>query len=127
VNPRRVELAPRRRLGQRERERERRVSDADASYYGPIRDAKTLNNAIPQRMHAKNNSLSEVRPGPSPKVPVKTKLASTTKTDPKPDLMYARCHLAKGLIGVYTRRANSCQPLLAYKSLLPPHRPSPTH
>jgi hypothetical protein len=91
VLPRRVCLAARSRLGQRERERERRVSDADASYYRPVMNAKTLNNAIPQRMHAKNSSLSEVRPGPSPKVPVKTKLASTTKTDPKPDLMFGHC------------------------------------
>jgi hypothetical protein len=34
-------------------------------------DAKTLNNAIPQRKHAKNNPLSKKRPGPSPKAPVK--------------------------------------------------------
>jgi hypothetical protein len=46
-------------LDQRERERERRVSDADASYNGPINSAKTLNNAIPQRKQAKNNPLSK--------------------------------------------------------------------
>jgi hypothetical protein len=59
VKPRRVGLAARRRLGQRERERERRVSDADASYYGPANDTRTLDNAIPQRKHAKNNPLSK--------------------------------------------------------------------
>jgi len=42
---------------ERERERERRVSDADASYYGPARSTRTLSNAIPQRKHAKDNSL----------------------------------------------------------------------
>jgi len=45
---RRRELTPLRQLSQRERERERRVSDADASYNGPIIDAKTLNSANPQ-------------------------------------------------------------------------------
>jgi hypothetical protein len=104
VLPRRVCLAARSRLGQRERERERRVSDADASYYRPVMNAKTLNNAIPQRMHAKNSSLSEVRPGPSPKVPVKTKLASTTKTDPKPDLYVRPLPPGKRTSGcLYTR------------------------
>ena len=44
---------------ERERERERRVSDADASYYGPVNDTRTLKHMIPQRMHAKNNSLSK--------------------------------------------------------------------
>src|SRR6185437_1174161 len=52
-------LAARSRFGQRERERERRVSDADASYYGPTSSTRTPNNAIPQRNHAKYNSLSE--------------------------------------------------------------------
>jgi hypothetical protein len=47
------------RPGQRERERERRVSDADASYNASSLSTRTLNNAIPQRNHAKNNSLSE--------------------------------------------------------------------
>jgi hypothetical protein len=42
-----VGLAPRRRLAQRERERERRVSDADASYYGPARCTRTLKHVIP--------------------------------------------------------------------------------
>jgi hypothetical protein len=46
-------------VDQRERERERRVSVADASYYGPVFDAKTLKHAIPQRKHAKNDPLSK--------------------------------------------------------------------
>src|SRR6185437_9137766 len=41
AKPRRVGLAARDRPSQRERERERRVSDADASYYGPISDTRT--------------------------------------------------------------------------------------
>src|ERR1700722_17071482 len=45
---RRQRLAPRAALAQRERERERRVSDADASYNGGVCDTKTLNCAIPQ-------------------------------------------------------------------------------
>jgi hypothetical protein len=51
-------LAPLRQACQRERERERRVSDADASYYGPARSTRTLNDAMPRKLHAKNNSLS---------------------------------------------------------------------
>src|SRR6202046_3011084 len=70
--PRREGLAPKRRLAQRERERERRVSDADASYYATNRGARTPKHVIPKRNHAKNNSLSKKRAGPSPKVPVKT-------------------------------------------------------
>ena len=81
--PRRKGLAARSRLGQRERERERRVSDADASYNTPSRGARTPKHVIPKRNHAKNNSLSKKRAGPSPKVPVKTMLVSTTETDPK--------------------------------------------
>jgi hypothetical protein len=48
-------------------------------------DAKTLNNAIPQRKHAKNNPLSKKRPGPSPKAPRQKRLKSTTQ-EPNPDL-----------------------------------------
>jgi hypothetical protein len=57
VLPRRVGLAARCRLVQRERERERRVSDADASYYRPVNKTRALNHADPQRLHANNNSL----------------------------------------------------------------------
>jgi hypothetical protein len=56
--------------GQRERERERRVSDADASYNGPAKTTRTLNNAIPQRKHAKNNPLSKNDPVPLPRAPL---------------------------------------------------------
>ena len=72
--------------GQRERERERRVSDADASYNRPIRDTRTLNNAIPQRNHAKNNSLSEATRSLS-QGPCFTGKKSTTEANPKPDLI----------------------------------------
>jgi hypothetical protein len=34
--------------GQRERERERRVSDADASYKGPFSRTRTLEHVIPK-------------------------------------------------------------------------------
>jgi hypothetical protein len=44
---------------ERERERERRVSDADASYYVNLMSTRTLEHVYPQRMHAKNNSLSD--------------------------------------------------------------------
>src|SRR6185312_4482345 len=74
---------------ERERERERRVSDADASYNGPISDTRTLKHLIPQRKHAKNNSLSEATRSLS-QGPRQTFTLSTTAADPKPDLMYAR-------------------------------------
>jgi len=83
---RRGPLAPRRQPSQRERERERRVSDADASYNGPTSSTRTLNCANPQRKHAKHNTLSLSRPGPSPKVPVKNQVCcrprSPTHTRP---------------------------------------------
>ena len=57
---------------------------------------------IPKRMHAKNNSLSETT-RPSPKVPVKAKLVSTTKTDPNPTLCLAYTPLWRTDIGyLYT-------------------------
>jgi hypothetical protein len=74
--------------GQRERERERRVSDADASYNGPAKTTRTLKHAIPQRKHANNNSLSKTTRSLS-QGPCQNKLVSTTGTDPKPDLMFA--------------------------------------
>jgi hypothetical protein len=110
VLPRRVGLAARRRLGQRERERDIRVSDADASYYRPIMDAKTLNNAIPQRMHAKNNSLSEVRPGPSPKVPVKTSWRRPRRPTQNPTLCTVTARTLQ-TPATYTRHCRCCQPL----------------
>ena len=89
-SPRREGLAPWGQLGQRERERERRVSDADASYYATTTSARTPKHVIPKRNHAKYNPLSKKRAGPSPKVPVKNMLVSTTKTDPDPTLCSAR-------------------------------------
>jgi hypothetical protein len=54
------------RLGQRERERERRVSDADASYYGPICGAWTRCHAMPRKLHAKIKLPHRSDPAPSP-------------------------------------------------------------
>jgi hypothetical protein len=76
-----------RRPGQRERERERRVSDADASYNATTTGARTPKHMIPKRKHAKNNSLSETTRSLSQGPRQNKMLASTTKTDPKPDLM----------------------------------------
>src|SRR6202034_1190951 len=75
--------------GKRERERERRVSDADASYNGPAKTTRTLNNAIPQRKHAKNKPLSKNDPVPLPRA-LLYRYKSTTGANPKPDLMSAR-------------------------------------
>jgi len=72
ILPRQRELAARGRRSQRERERERRVSDADASYNGPAITTRTLKHVIPQRNHAKNNSLSKNEQVPLPRSPSKT-------------------------------------------------------
>jgi hypothetical protein len=56
-------------LGQRERERERRVSDADASYYGPICGARTHVHAMPMKLHAKLWLPHRSDPAPSPMNP----------------------------------------------------------
>ena len=99
------------RLGQRERERERRVSDADASYYGPVNDTRTLNRAIPQRNHAKYNSLSKSDPVPLPRALLKPVKRQTTESNPKPDLMSTRHPLLDiESLGGYTRELISCQP-----------------
>src|SRR6185437_5768145 len=71
----------------RERERERRVSDAHAPYNAPTWGARTPKHVIPKRNHAKNNSLSKMTRSLS-QGPVKTVLASTTKTDPDPTFMF---------------------------------------
>src|SRR3984957_3655103 len=76
------------RPGQRERERERRVSDADASYYARVRSTRTLKHVIPKRNHAKNNSLSNNDPVPLPRALPKPVKRQTTRPNPKPDLMF---------------------------------------
>src|ERR1700728_4964049 len=86
AKPRRRDLAPRRQRSQRERERERRVSDADASYNGPANNTRTLNNAIPQRKHAKNNPLSKNDPVPLPRALPKPVRSQTTEAKPNPTL-----------------------------------------
>ena len=81
ARPRRGASGRESRLDQRERERERRVSDADASYYGPATRTTTLNCAIPQRKHANYNPLSVatrfLSRNPHPK-----RLNPVTRTDP---------------------------------------------
>src|SRR6185312_10526275 len=52
--------------GQRERERERRVSDADASYNGPRSAPWTLIHAMPMKPHAKLRLPHRSDPAPSP-------------------------------------------------------------
>jgi hypothetical protein len=89
-NPGRSARAGRRglsRLDQRERERERRVSDADASHYGRVRHARPPGHMIPQRKHAKNNSLSDCDPVPLPRSPSKP-VEDRPQSQPKPDLMF---------------------------------------
>jgi hypothetical protein len=88
VGTRRAGLVLADRAGQRERERERRVSDADTSYKGPFSGARALKHVIPQRKHANYNSLS-LRPGPSPGQHPK-RLKSIMRTDPNPVLCSPR-------------------------------------
>jgi hypothetical protein len=109
LSPRRWELAPRRRPDQRERERERRVSDADASYNRPISGTRTLKHAIPKRNHANNNSLSVNDPVPLPRSPSKHWLPAT-KTDPNPTLCLANTPNGMPTQATYTRRCRNCQP-----------------
>jgi hypothetical protein len=85
LTARRGELCPRRQLSQRERERERRVSDADASYNGPARSTRTLNCVIPQANHANYISISVATRSLST-VPSKA-LAIDHEDRPKPSLM----------------------------------------
>ena len=70
--PRREGLAARSRLGQGERERERRFSDADASCYGPVSATHRYLSTLSPNECTRKTTPSQKRPGPSPKVPVKT-------------------------------------------------------
>jgi hypothetical protein len=76
------------RPGQRERERERRVSDADASYWGRICGAWTLDHAMPQRLHAKLRLPHRSDPAPSPIIP-NWLLQVSLCGQPEPDLFSA--------------------------------------
>jgi hypothetical protein len=76
------------RAGQRERERERRVSDADASYYAPNRGARTPDCVIPKRNHARYNSLSKASRSLS-QGPRQNCVGVDHEDRPRPDLMYA--------------------------------------
>jgi hypothetical protein len=95
VRPARAGRRGLRRVAQRERERERRVSDADASYKGPSSDTRTPKHVIPQRNHAKNNSLSKTTRSLS-QGPRQNSWWSTTKTDPNPTLCSPAHPMARG-------------------------------
>src|SRR5580692_10392510 len=70
---------------ERERERERCVSDADASSYGPFRARNDPHHTCPHRTHA-NTTPHHLRPGPSPLHPLQRALKSTSEDRPKPSL-----------------------------------------
>ena len=82
------------RPGQRERERERRVSDADASYNGPATSTRTLKHVIPQRNHV-NTTLSRKTTRPSPKEPGKRSNRPGRPTQ-NPILCFAQHHTGTG-------------------------------
>ena len=68
---------------QRERERERCVSDADASRYEPLRARTDPHHICPHRTHAKTTPLHPTRP--SPLRPLQA-LEIDLEDQPKPDL-----------------------------------------
>jgi hypothetical protein len=111
VPPRRVCLAARSRLDQRERERERRVSDADASYYGPANETRTLKHAIPQRKHAKNDPLSKSDPVPLPRSPSKQSWRRPRRPTQNPTLCLVTARTQQTEAS-YTRACRCCQPSL---------------
>jgi hypothetical protein len=109
------------RVGQRERERERRVSDADASYNATTTGARTPKHVIPKRNHAKKPTLSQKTSRSLSQGPVKNMLVSTTKTDPDPTLCPPASHPGRGvkpqtneiqaLAATYHQRTHMSSPL----------------
>jgi hypothetical protein len=109
LSPRRWGLAPRRRPAQRERERERRVSDADASYYRPISDTRTLKHVHSQRNHANDNSLSNCDPVPLPRAPSK-QVGVDHRANPNPTLCLSCTHMGTWNASKHTSPLAACQP-----------------
>ena len=88
LQPRQRALAPRRRLGQREREREDASATLTRPITSPIKGARTLQHVIPKRNHAKNNPLSKNEQVPLPRSPSK-QCCVDHEDRPKPNLMSA--------------------------------------
>jgi hypothetical protein len=75
--------------GKRERERERCVSAADASTYGPMRARNDPRHICPRRTHVKQSLF--MRSGTSPRCHSSAKALETSPEDrPKPDLSLIR-------------------------------------
>ncbi len=109
---------------ERERERERRVSHADASYNGPATSATTLDHVIPNRKHAKNNpSLKTTRS--LSQGPRQNRLDSTTKTDPNPTLCHVGTHADRRHMASYNLCAVRCQAPSGGQQADCPSTPSP--
>ncbi len=111
------ELAPRCRLGQRERERERDASATLTRPITPVCEAHRLSSTLFPKESTLKTPLSKNDPVPLPRAllkPVSVRPQSPTQTRP----MYIPRQLATGLVGVYTRWTNSCQPLTCLQDSL---------